>query len=79
MTDLKSDEAVIGDPAEKGKKPLKKGAAKTPRNREESMEEAGQDGFQHPDTSGTTGLGGESADSDSVREPGGVEGAGATD
>lgn len=75
MTDLKSDEPGIGDSA-KGKKPLKKGSANTSRNREESIKEAGQNGFQRPDTSGTVGLGGESAGSDPNRGPGGVEGTG---
>jgi hypothetical protein len=36
----------------------------------------GTEEVQNPRSSGTTGLGGESQDSDSVREPGGIEGAG---
>ena len=35
-----------------------------------------QDDFQNPRSSGTTGLGGESKTGGSVREPGGIEGAG---
>lgn len=54
----------------------KSGRPSTSRSPEESIEQSGQDDFQNPCKSGTTGLGGESRSSGSVREPGGVEGAG---
>jgi hypothetical protein len=53
----------------------KSGKPSTSRSREESMEQSGQDDFQNPRNSGSTGLAGESRSSGSVREPGGVEGA----
>jgi hypothetical protein len=54
----------------------KSGKPSTSRNRDESIAESGEDNFQNPRSSGTTGLGGESKSGSSVREPGGVEGAG---
>ncbi len=54
----------------------KSGRPSSSRSREESMEQSGKDDFPNPRSSGSTGLGGESGSGGSVREPGGVEGAG---
>jgi hypothetical protein len=64
----------VRDPLTEGKDKSRKGRAPTSRNREESMSESGDDEFQNPRTSGTTGLGGESQGTDPNRGPGGVEG-----
>ena len=57
-------------------------SAPTSGNREESMNDSGKDAFSggksvrgtSTSSSGTTGLGGESRDSDRIEGPGGVEG-----
>ena len=69
-----NDKDAKRDPRELREAQAKSGRPSTSRNREESMNESGQDDFQNPHSSGTTGLGGESSDS-STGEPGGVEGA----
>ena len=61
---------------DEGERKSRSSRAPTSRNREESMTESGNDEFQNPRTSGTTGLGGESRATDPNRGPGGVEGIG---
>lgn len=73
MGNKKKDKGAKRDPRESREDRAKSGRPSTSRSREESMRESGQDDFQNPRSSGTTGLGGESGN-ESVREPGGVEG-----
>ena len=74
MAKNRNDKGAKRDPQELREGQAKSGRPSTSRSREESMSESGQDTFQHPRSSGTTGLAGESNDS-STPEPGGVEGA----
>ena len=69
----KKDKAVR-NPLDEGDGKSRKAGSPTSRNREESMTDSGDDEFQHPRTSGTTPLGGESPSVDRNRGPGGVEG-----
>jgi len=64
----------VRGPLDEGERKPRRSRAPTSRNREESMAESGDDEFQNPRTSGTTGLGGESQATDPNRGPGGVEG-----
>ena len=64
----------VHDRPKQGDDKSRAGRPATSGNREESMAEAGEDGFQNPRTSGTTSLGGESQSTDPNRGPGGVEG-----
>jgi hypothetical protein len=74
MGNTRKDKGAKRDPRESREDRAKSGRPSTSRSREESMKESGQDDFQNPRSSGTTGLGGESGNSP-AREPGGVEGA----
>ena len=73
MGNTRKDKGTKRDPLEPREDRAKSGKPSTSRSREESMRESGQDEFQNPRSSGTTGLGSESR-SNPVREPGGVEG-----
>lgn len=74
MGNIRKDKGAKRDPREPREDRAKSGRPSTSRSREESMRESGQDDFQNPRSSGTTGLGGESGNNP-MREPGGVEGA----
>lgn len=74
MGNTRKDKGAKRDSQNPREDRAKGGRPSTSRNREERMTESGQDDFQNPRSSGTTGLGGESGSSP-VREPGGVEGA----
>jgi len=75
MGNIRNDKGAKRDSHEPREGQAKRGKPSTSRSREESMTESGNDEFQNPRSSGTTGLGGESG-SGPVREPGGGEGAG---
>ena len=65
---------AVRNPLEEGESKSPKAGPPTSRNREESMTDSGDEGFQNPRTSGTTPLGGESRSVDPNSGPGGVEG-----
>jgi hypothetical protein len=73
MGSAKKDKGVKRDPLDPREDRAKSNRPANSRSREESMRESGQDDFQNPRSSGTTGLGSESG-SNPAREPGGVEG-----
>lgn len=73
MGNAKKNKGAKRDPQDQREDRAKSGRPSTSRSREESMKESGQDDFQNPRSSGTSGLGGESGNN-SVRGPGGVEG-----
>jgi hypothetical protein len=75
MARNRKDRGEKRDPRDLREGQAKSGRPSTSRNREESMKESGQDNFQNPRSSGTTGLGGESSSDSSTAEPGGMEGA----
>lgn len=79
MAKNRKDRGAKRDPRDLREGQAKSGRPSTSRSREESMKESGQDDFQDPGSSGTTGLGGESSSGNSTREPGGVEGAGGSE
>ncbi len=74
MGNTRKKKGAKRDSREPREDPAKSSRPSASRSREESMTKSGQDDFQNPRSSGTTGLGGESGNNP-VREPGGVEGA----
>ncbi len=81
MADIRKNDKGVNDPSRKDEDESKASGTLNSRHREESMTEPEKDELdsQNPRSSGTTGLTGESSEGSSVREPGGVEGAGGTE